>query len=92
MKNRHHLKAIVKVPTSPPYDEHNSRGVKKSIEKHCCTHTFHPTTVVRTISWRHGNYYIGPGLMTLAAMLIGLTNMSLDVDVLLAEVCYLKTL
>jgi hypothetical protein len=39
MKNRHHLKVIVIVPTSPPDGTHNSRGVKKSIEKHCCTHT-----------------------------------------------------
>jgi hypothetical protein len=42
MKSCHDLKTIVVVPALPPDGRRNSKGVKKYIEKLCCTHTFSP--------------------------------------------------
>jgi hypothetical protein len=75
MKSRHSLKTIV-VVTAPPLDgERNSRGVRKyrKVEKSIVVLIlFHPSTVVRAISWQRWNYYVGPERMTRTAMLIGL--------------------
>jgi hypothetical protein len=59
MKSRHHLEAILIVSALPPDGARNSRGLKKSIEKHFVLILFHPSTAVRTIWWWRWNYYDG---------------------------------